>query len=114
MKVEVRDGKLIITLDLQPPTPGATGKAMAVASPHGKQTATATIYGKPITVGVNAPSRRQWYQAVGSTASSRPSSRSVDLASSIRCGGKPPSGRTSTLTRIRSPPAAAYLASTFV
>ena len=59
MKVEVKDGKLIITLDLQAPTPSATGKTMVVASSQGNQPTTATIDGKPVIVGVNACVTRQ-------------------------------------------------------
>ena len=35
MKVEVKEGKLIIEIDLQEPTPSASGKTLVVASSHG-------------------------------------------------------------------------------
>lgn len=48
------------------------------------------------------------------TLSSRPNSRRAALASSTRCGNRPPSGATSKLTVILRPPMVAYFASTFV
>jgi hypothetical protein len=49
------DGKrLTIILDLQSPTPSASGKTLVVASSHGNQATTTEINGKPVTVGVNA------------------------------------------------------------
>lgn len=58
MKAEIVGKKLVITLDLQTPTPSASGKTLVVASSHGNQVTTATIDGKPIVVGVNAYIRR--------------------------------------------------------
>lgn len=54
MKVEVKDDKLIITMDLQTPQPSASGKTLVVASSRGNVRTTAMIDGKPVTVGVNA------------------------------------------------------------
>lgn len=58
MKAEIVGKKLVITLDLQAPTPSASGKTLVVASSHGNQVTTATIDGKSIVVGVNAYIRR--------------------------------------------------------
>ena len=59
MIVEVKDKKLIITIDMNPtPVPSASGKTLVVASSHGNQASTATINGKPIIVGVNAYIRK--------------------------------------------------------
>jgi len=59
MKVEIKDGKLVITLDMQsPPAPSASGKTLVVASTHGNQATGALIDGKPIIVGCNAYIRR--------------------------------------------------------
>lgn len=55
MTAEIKDGKLVITLPLNPvPTPSATGKTLVVASSHGNRATTATVDGKPVTIGVNA------------------------------------------------------------
>jgi hypothetical protein len=54
MKVEIKGNELIITVQLQTPTPSASGKTLVVASSHGNQTTTATIDGKTVIVGLNA------------------------------------------------------------
>ena len=54
MKVEIKGNELIITVEMQKPTPSASGKTLVVASSHGNQTTTAIIDGKPVIVGFNA------------------------------------------------------------
>ncbi len=55
MKAEVKDNKLVITMDLyDPPQRSASGKTLVVASSRGNQPTTVTIQGKPVTIGVNA------------------------------------------------------------
>lgn len=54
MKTEIRDGKLLIEIDLQTPTPSASGKNLLVASTHGSTTTTAVVDGKPVVVSLNA------------------------------------------------------------
>jgi hypothetical protein len=54
MKVEIKGNELIITVEMQPPTPSASGKTLMIASSHGNQTTTAMIDGKPVVVGLNA------------------------------------------------------------
>ena len=54
MKVEIKGNELIITVELQAPTPSASGKTLVVASSHGNQTTTAMIDVKPVVVGLNA------------------------------------------------------------
>lgn len=54
MKAEIKDGKLIITIEMQPPTPSATGKTLVVASSRGNVATTAQVNGKPVVVGLNA------------------------------------------------------------
>ena len=54
MKVEIKGSELIITIEMQKPTPSASGKTLVIASSHGNQTTTATIDGKPVVVGLNA------------------------------------------------------------
>ena len=59
MKVEIKDGFLIITLPLNSmPAPSASGKTLVVASSHGNKDTTAVMQGKPVVVGVNAYIRR--------------------------------------------------------
>ncbi len=54
MKATIQDGKLIIEVELQKPTPSATGKTLVVASSHGNIATSAVIDGKPVVVGLNA------------------------------------------------------------
>jgi len=54
MEVKIEDGKLIIILDLQPPTPSASGKTLVVASTHGNMATNCEIDGKKVIIGVNA------------------------------------------------------------
>ena len=54
MKVEVKNGKRYIELEMQEPTPSKTGKTLVVASSHGNQTTTAVVDGKPVMLGINA------------------------------------------------------------
>ena len=54
MKVEVKNGKLLIEIEMQEPTPSKTGKTLVVASSHGNQTTTAVVDGKPVMLGINA------------------------------------------------------------
>lgn len=54
LHVEVKGNKLIITADLQTPTPSASGKTLVVASSRGNKATTAVINGKPVIVGLNA------------------------------------------------------------
>jgi hypothetical protein len=54
MKVEIKDNKLFIEIDLQEPTPSSSGKTLVVASTHGNTVTQVMIHGKPITIGLNA------------------------------------------------------------
>ena len=58
MKAQVKDGKLLIEIDLQEPTPSTSGKTLVVASSHGNQTTTAMFDGQPIIIGLNAYIRK--------------------------------------------------------
>lgn len=50
-----REGnKLIITADLETPTPSASGKTLVVASSRGNKETDVTIEGKPVIIGLNA------------------------------------------------------------
>lgn len=54
MKVEVKDGKMIITLDMKEPTPSGTGKTLCVAGTNGYVDAGVNVAGKPVKINVNA------------------------------------------------------------
>lgn len=54
MKVTKKGNKLLIEMDLQDPTPSASGKTLVVASSRGNKVTELLIDGKPVTIGVNA------------------------------------------------------------
>jgi hypothetical protein len=54
MEVKIENGKLIIVIDLQPPTPSASGKTLVVATTHGNTPTECMINGKPVIIGLNA------------------------------------------------------------
>jgi hypothetical protein len=54
MKVEIKDNKLFIEIDLEAPTPSASGKTLVVASTRGNAVTTAKINDKPVIIGLNA------------------------------------------------------------
>lgn len=54
MKAEIKNGKLIIEIDTQEPTPSASGKTLVIASSRGNTATTAQVNGKPVIVGLNA------------------------------------------------------------
>jgi len=58
MKVEIKDNKLFIEIDLEKPTPTASGKTLVVASTHGNTVTSAEVDGKPLIVGLNAYIKR--------------------------------------------------------
>jgi len=54
MKVEIKDNKLIIEIEMNEPRPSASGKTLVVASSGGNQPTTAEVNGKPVIIGLNA------------------------------------------------------------
>ena len=58
MKVEIKDNKLFIEIDLEKPTPSSSGKTLVVASTHGNTVTTAAVDGKPLIIGLNAYIKR--------------------------------------------------------
>ena len=54
MKVEVKNGRLLISLKLQKPIPSRTGKTLLVASTRGVRRSKVTIAGKPVRYIANA------------------------------------------------------------
>ena len=51
---KIDGNKLIITADLETPTPSASGKSLVVASTRGNMKTDVVIDGKPLTIGLNA------------------------------------------------------------
>lgn len=54
MNAEIKNGKLVVTIDLQEPTPSASGKTLVVATSHGNMPTTALVNGERVIVGLNA------------------------------------------------------------
>ena len=54
MKVEIRDKKLFIEIDLEKPTPSSSGKTLVVASTRGNTVTDVEVDGKPVIIGLNA------------------------------------------------------------
>ena len=54
MNVEIRDNKLCIEIDLEKPTPSASGKTLVVASTRGNMVTNAKVNDKPVIIGLNA------------------------------------------------------------
>ena len=54
MNVEIKNGELIIKIQMQEPRPSASGKTLVVATTSGNIVTTAQVNGKPVIVGLNA------------------------------------------------------------
>ena len=54
MTVKIEGKSIVITLELQPPAPSASGKTLVIATTRGNQPTAAQLDGKPVYVGVNA------------------------------------------------------------
>lgn len=54
MTAKIEGNNLVITLPMQSPRPSASGKTLVVASSGGNMATTASVNGKPVTIGVNA------------------------------------------------------------
>jgi hypothetical protein len=54
MDVKIENGKLIISIELQDPTPSASGKTLVVATTHGNMATDCMIDGKKVIIGLNA------------------------------------------------------------
>lgn len=54
MKVTIEGKELVIRIELEDPTPSASGKTLVVASTRGNMTTAATVNGKPVIIGLNA------------------------------------------------------------
>jgi hypothetical protein len=51
---KIEGQKLIITCDLEEPTPSASGKTLVVVSSRGNMKTDCMVAGKPLTIGLNA------------------------------------------------------------
>jgi hypothetical protein len=58
MEVKIENGKLIIVIDLQEPTPSVSGKNLVVASTRGNVVSDCVIDGKNVVIGLNAYIRK--------------------------------------------------------
>ncbi len=54
MDVKIENGKFIISIELQEPTPSASGKTLVVATTHGNMTTQCLVEGKNVIIGLNA------------------------------------------------------------
>ena len=54
MDVKIENGKLVISIELQEPTPSASGKTLVVATTHGNMVTQCVINGKNVVIGLNA------------------------------------------------------------
>ena len=53
-KIDEDAKTLTLVLDLQEPSPSASGKTLVIATTHGNVPTDVQVMGKPVTVGVNA------------------------------------------------------------
>ncbi len=54
IETKIEGNKLIITCDLEKPTPSASGKTLVVVSTRGNMKTSCMVEGKPLIVGLNA------------------------------------------------------------
>ena len=54
MTTEIKNGELIIKIQMQEPRPSASGKTLVVATTSGNIVTTAQVNGKAVIVGLNA------------------------------------------------------------
>jgi len=54
MEVKIENGKLIVSIDMQEPTPSASGKTLVIATTHGNVPTKCIINGKNVVIGLNA------------------------------------------------------------
>lgn len=56
LTAKIENNKIVLTLDLQPPTKSSSGKTLVIASTHGNQAI--DINGETVYVGVNVYKKR--------------------------------------------------------
>ena len=54
MEVEIKDGKLVISIELQEPTPSTSGKTLVVATTRGNVPTGVLINNNELILGLNA------------------------------------------------------------
>ncbi len=54
IEAKIEGDKLIITCDLEKPTPSASGKTLVVVSTRGNMKTSCVVEGKPLIIGLNA------------------------------------------------------------
>lgn len=54
LKIDEQAKTITLVLDLQEPTPSASGKTLVIATTHGNVPTDVQVDGKPVIVGVNA------------------------------------------------------------
>lgn len=54
MEVEIKNGKLVISIELQEPTPSTSGKTLVVATTRGNVPTGVLINNKELILGLNA------------------------------------------------------------
>jgi|JI10StandDraft_1071094.scaffolds.fasta_scaffold2305382_1 hypothetical protein len=54
MQARIEGNKLIIEIEMQPPTVSASGKTLVVASSRGNKTTEAKVNGQNVVIGLNA------------------------------------------------------------
>jgi hypothetical protein len=54
MKAQIVNGNIVVTIEMQEPTPSASGKTLVVATTRGNVTTEVMVDGKPVTIGMNA------------------------------------------------------------
>jgi len=57
-KIDEAAKTITLVLDLQEPTPSASGKTLVIATTHGNQPTDVMLDGQPVIVGVNAYIRK--------------------------------------------------------
>ncbi|MFH1011442.1 MAG: hypothetical protein V1784_09455 [bacterium] len=58
INVEIKGKQLVITADIETPTPSKSGKTTIVCSSRGNMATTAQVGGKPVILGFNAYVRK--------------------------------------------------------
>ncbi len=58
VKIDEAARTITFVLDLEPPTPSASGKTLVIASTRGNATSDAKMNGQPVVVGINAYIRK--------------------------------------------------------
>jgi hypothetical protein len=54
LTAKIESNRLIISIDLETPTPSSSGKTLVVASTRGNKETDVMIDGKPVIIGLNA------------------------------------------------------------